>query len=29
VVDYHKGKIGIKKTVLGKGTEIQILLPKK
>ncbi len=29
VVDYHKGKISIKKTVLGKGTEIQILLPKK
>ena len=29
VVDYHKGKIGIKKTVLGKGTEIQILIPKK
>lgn len=29
VVDYHKGKIGIKKTALGKGTEIQILLPKK
>ena len=29
VVEYHKGKIGIKKTVLGKGTEIQILLPKK
>jgi len=29
VVDFHGGKISVKKTVLGKGTVFQILLPKK
>ncbi len=29
IVDYHQGKIGIKETLLGKGTQFQILLPIK
>jgi len=29
IVDYHQGKIGIKETLLGKGTHFQILLPIK